>query len=63
MILAKFKMKQNYSLFMLLERTGNEHGRESLETDGVNPLLFGIYRRLCHISFSMVSLLQGEIMF
>lgn len=53
MILAKFKMSQNYSFFMLLERTENEHGRESLETDGEKPLLFGIYRKLCHISFSM----------
>lgn len=35
MILAKYKMSQNYSLFTLLERTENAHRRrESLETDG-----------------------------
>lgn len=61
MILAKFKMNQNYSLFTLLERTGNANRRkESLEADGENRSLIGVYRRLHHISFSRVSLLCFE---
>jgi len=64
MILTKFKVSQNYSLFTLLERAENAHRRmESLETDGENPLYFGIYRRFCHFSFSKVSLYKERLCF
>lgn len=64
MILAKFTMRQNYSLFTLLERAENARkGRESLETDGENSLIFGIYGRLCCVSFSRVSLYKERLCF